>query len=86
MMSLGDSSQISQQVAELETEPTEDSENVAPRREPVTSSPRPLPLASARPAPLSENGLHSTPAASSSPISKTKLKVTINNWSGVATW
>ena len=72
---------------------TEDAENVAPRpADESTSVRQPFPNPTSKLAtsstPLSENSLHASASAASKgpPASKTKLKVTVRNWNGVATW
>ena len=71
---------------------TEDAENVAPRPVDETTSVRqsfPNPTSKlATSTPLSENSLHASASAAAKgpPASKTKLKVTVRNWNGVATW
>ena len=65
---------------------TEDSENVAPIRDASASSHRSQPQGMVRPIPLSENSPVPILPTAVVPASKTKLKVTIKNWTGVATW
>jgi hypothetical protein len=74
----------------------EDAENVAPRPSDETASTsgqrhqqQSLPSKQSSSTPLSENSLHASASSSASkgpPASKTKLKVTVRNWNGVATW